>query len=192
MTALSARHHRVLLHDVARGRDCPSAGRRRSRRASSGNLVDRAGVDVAGRGDAALAAASSCCEQETPLSRRTRRTRISRTRRASPLVFDQSPEESLTPATFAGNFFSSRSTSASVIGTCDTGGDVIEVEAFHRKDRQRSTRLNFDGRQAAAVHRDAGRFREPCGEWSCVHTNSGALNRRAPAIRPCRRTQRVL
>src|SRR5258708_24971026 len=39
------------------------------------------------------------------------------------LVFFQSPDESLTPATVLGNFFSNRSISGSVIGTCDTGGE---------------------------------------------------------------------
>src|SRR5260221_5889407 len=38
------------------------------------------------------------------------------------LVLFQSPEESFTPATVSGNFFSSRSIKGSVIGTCDTGG----------------------------------------------------------------------
>ena len=38
------------------------------------------------------------------------------------LVFDQSPEESLAPATMPGYFDSSRSMRLSVMGTFDTGG----------------------------------------------------------------------
>jgi len=82
------------------------------------HLVDRARIDVP-------VAVCSPCRRRMLSSRktslpRTRRNPI-RERVEHRLVFDQSPEESLTPATVTGNFFSNRSISASVIAPATPG-----------------------------------------------------------------------
>ena len=58
------RHHRIFLHDAARGGDVLLKHVRARAAPVFEDLVDRAGIDVAGRGDAALAAVPHVVEQE--------------------------------------------------------------------------------------------------------------------------------